>query len=102
MHHDPGSFWQFGLKRCELEDLGGGGNSEEAAQIMKRILDGELGPRREMTLLNSGAALMVAGTCQDLSSGIALAADTIDSGKAKSKLEQLVTYTNSTSFSPEA
>ena len=93
---------QFGLKRCELGDLRGGNTSEEAALIMKRILDGELGPRREMTLLNSGAALMATGTCQDLSSGIALAADSIDSGKAKSKLEQLITYTNSISSSPEA
>ena len=93
---------QFGLKRCALEDLGGGDTSEEAAIIMRRILDGEPGPRREMTLLNSGAALMVAGRCQDLSSGIALAADSIDSGRAISKLEQLITYTNSKSSSPEA
>jgi anthranilate phosphoribosyltransferase len=55
-------------------------------------LEGELGPKRDMLLINSGAALMAAGVALDLQAGVAKAAEIIDSGKAIAKLDQLVAF----------
>ena len=84
----------LGFKKASIEDLKGGKDSEESADQMIKVLGGEKGPKRDMVLLNSGAALMAAGLCADLKSGIAKAADTIDSGAALEKLEQLISFTN--------
>jgi anthranilate phosphoribosyltransferase len=84
---------QFGLKRCRLEDLQGG-NAEQSAAIVRGILDGKTGPRRDVVLLNSGAALYVSGKAATTQDGIRLAAESIDSGKARGKLEQLAELTN--------
>jgi len=84
----------LGLKKASIEDLRGGKDSEESADQMIKVLGGEKGPKRDMVLLNSGAALMASGLCADLKSGIAKAADTIDSGAALEKLEQLISFTN--------
>jgi len=84
----------LGLKKASIEDLKGGKDSEESADQMIKVLGGEKGPKRDMVLLNSGAALMASGLCADLKSGIAKAADTIDSGAALEKLEQLISFTN--------
>ena len=84
---------ELGLTRCDLSDLQGGKTSEDAAAIMRGVLSGDQGSRREMTLLNSGAALMVAGKAENLANGIELAAACIDSGRAIRKLEELVSYT---------
>jgi anthranilate phosphoribosyltransferase len=84
----------FGLNKAKLEDLQGGSNAEEAAKQMRAVLEGKTGAKRDMVLLNSGAALMAAGLCEDLKTGITQAAKTIDSGAALQKLEQLNTFTN--------
>jgi anthranilate phosphoribosyltransferase len=84
----------FGFKKATIEDLKGGKDAQESADQMITILGGEKGPKRDMVLLNSGAALMAAGLCTDLKSGIEKAADTIDSGAALEKLEQLISFTN--------
>jgi len=84
----------LGFKKASIEDLKGGKDSEESADQMIKVLGGEKGPKRDMVLLNSGAALMASGLCADLKSGIAKAADTIDSGAALEKLEQLISFTN--------
>jgi len=84
----------FGLNKAKLEDLQGGSNAEEAAKQMRAVLEGKTGAKRDMVLLNSGAALMAAGLCEDLKTGITQAAKTIDSGAALQKLEQLITFTN--------
>ena len=86
---------EFGLKRAVIEDLQGGSDAAGSAKMMKDILTGEPGPRREMVLLNAGAALMAAGEAEDMRAGIALAADSIDSGKAFSTLESLVALSHS-------
>ncbi|MBT8329798.1 MAG: anthranilate phosphoribosyltransferase [Desulfofustis sp.] len=83
---------EFGLTRAAIEDLQGGSDAAGSARMMKDILSGELGPKREMVLLNAGAALMAAGKAKDIGGGIALAADCIDSGKAVNTLESLVSY----------
>lgn len=82
----------LGFAKATIEDLQGGADAEESAGQMKAVLKGEKGPKRDMVLLNSGAALMAAGLADDLSGGIAKAAETIDSGKALEKLEQLISY----------
>ena len=84
---------EAGLKRCRLEDLRGG-NPEECAAILKKILAGEKGPGRDIVLLNSGAALYVGGAAASIAEGIKLAAASIDSGKAQKKLDRLVEMTN--------
>ncbi len=83
-----------GLKRCVLSDLKGGRDSRESAAIMRGVLSGEKGPRRDMVLLNSGAALLAAGLAGDLREGIALAAACIDNSKALAKLDDLVSFTS--------
>jgi anthranilate phosphoribosyltransferase len=84
----------LGLNISTLDDLDGGSDAAESAGLLLAVLGGEIGPRRDMVLLNSGAALMAAGLCDDLKSGISKAAETIDSRAALTKLEQLVTLTN--------
>lgn len=85
---------EYGLARAELSDLQGGADAEESAQQMREVLAGERGAKRDMVLLNSGAALMVAGLCDGLQAGVDLAEVTIDSGKALAKLDELIAYSN--------
>lgn len=84
---------QFGFKCCRLEELRGG-NANESAQIVTGVLGGKKGPPRDVVLLNSGAALYVSGKAATMQDGIALAVDSIDSGKAGEKLTELVEMTN--------
>ena len=84
---------QFGFCRCEKADLVGGTPQENAA-ITRSILNGEKGPKRDAVLMNAGAALYVAGKVASLRDGIGLAAEIIDSGKAKQKLEEFVRCSN--------
>ncbi len=84
---------ELGLQQCRLENLHGG-SPEECAAILKGILQGEKGPKRDMVLLNSGAALYVSGSADSIAQGMQLAADSIDSGKAAKKLASLVQLTN--------
>jgi anthranilate phosphoribosyltransferase len=78
-----------GLPEAKPEDLIGGDASENAAHI-RAVLGGNLGPFRNIVLLNAAAALLVAGKVKTLRDGVALAAQSIDSGKAKGVLEALV------------
>lgn len=78
----------FGLKRAALSSLRGG-DRHENARIIEGVLQGEAGPRRNIVLMNAGAALVVAGLAQTWRDGAAIAAALIDSGRAFSKLEQL-------------
>lgn len=83
----------MGLTRCNPEDLKGG-TPQDNAEITRRILKGELGPKRNAVLMNAGAALYVAGKAESLKAGVELAAATIDSGKAYEQLEKFVKLTN--------
>jgi anthranilate phosphoribosyltransferase len=83
----------FGLTRCTLADLQGGDAAENAA-IVRGVLAGEGGPKREVVLLNAAFALVAAGVAEDVPAGISLAAEAIDSGRAQEKLEGLVRLTN--------
>jgi anthranilate phosphoribosyltransferase len=75
-----------GLPRARLEALRGG-TPEENAAICVRILQGERSPRRDIVLMNAGAALVAAGLAENVRDGIASAAESIDRGRAYEKLE---------------
>jgi anthranilate phosphoribosyltransferase len=78
----------LGLDEASAADLKGG-NAESNAQMTLDILEGVAGPKRDIVLLNAGAALYLAGLAEDLKAGLALAADSIDSKKALQKLDDL-------------
>ena len=84
---------QFGFEPCRLEDLQGG-DAAENARIVTDILNGKIGPKRDIVLLNSGYALVAAGLAESVDAGIELACDCIDSGRAKATLDDLVRMTN--------
>jgi anthranilate phosphoribosyltransferase len=79
---------ELGFKRCSLEEIKGG-SPEENAKITLKILQGEKGPRRDIVLLNAGTALYAANKAVSISEGVALAIESLDSGKALAKFEQL-------------
>ena len=83
---------QLGLTRCALQALHGGSANHSAA-IIQGIFRGEKGPARDVVLLNSGAALYVSGKADTFEEGIKIAAESIDSGRARQKLDQLVQLT---------
>ncbi|GAB0056517.1 Anthranilate phosphoribosyltransferase [Candidatus Magnetaquicoccaceae bacterium FCR-1] len=83
----------FGIPLAGPADLAGGDAAFNAA-ITRGILAGDPGPRRDIVLLNAGAALLVAGVVTDLPAGIARAAWAVDSGQAGERLERLVRISN--------
>ena len=84
---------EFGFERCTKDDLKGGTPAENA-EITRSILRGEKGHKRNAVLMNAGAALYIAGEAEDIKSGIALAAELIDSGKALDTLEKFIEVSN--------
>jgi len=85
---------ELGFEYCCSNDLKGG-TPEENAAIIQEILNGEKGPRRDIVVLNSAAAIYVAGKADSLDLGVQLAVNSIESGKARDKLEDLCRITNS-------
>ena len=83
----------FDLSMGKQDDLKGGDARENAA-ITLQVLKGQLGPRRDIVLLNAAAGLTAAGKAKDFRDGILLAGEAIDSGAALQKLEQLRKFTN--------
>lgn len=84
---------QFGFERCTLSDLVGGDKFENA-EIAKRILDGEKGPKRDIVVLNSAFCLYMSRNDVTLRECVHIAQEMLDSGKAKSKMEAFVKRTN--------
>ena len=83
---------EFGLRAAPLSSLSGG-DAPENARIIREILGGEKSSRRDVVLMNAAAALVAAGKTEHLKDGAALAASSIDSGKASQKLDALVRFT---------
>ena len=79
----------LGLAPATMADLRGG-NAAFNAGVIRAVLEGERSARRDIGVLNAAAALMVAGRVDDLESGLALAAESIDSGRAVGVLDALV------------
>ncbi len=85
---------EFGFERADKAELVGG-NADENAKITMDILKGAKGPKRDIVLLNSGAAIYISGATKSINEGIEIARESIDSGKALKKLQQVVKVTNS-------
>ncbi|NJD89198.1 MAG: anthranilate phosphoribosyltransferase [Betaproteobacteria bacterium] len=83
---------QFGLDTAPIEAIQVAGPEESRARVLA-VLGGEQGPSHDVVLLNAAAALYVSGIVPSLWDGVALSRDTIASGAAKAKLEQLVSFT---------
>jgi anthranilate phosphoribosyltransferase len=84
---------QFGFDYCKPEDLVGGDPATNA-DIARRILSGEKGPKRDIVLLNSAVCLYMTYNNITLRECVRLAADTIDSGKAMERLNSFVKLSN--------
>jgi anthranilate phosphoribosyltransferase len=82
----------FGISRADLEEVAGGSPAENAAAV-RGVLDGEPGPRRDLVLLNAGAAIYAGGGAPNLERGITLAGEAVDSGRGREILERLVETT---------
>ena len=84
----------FGLQTVSAEALKGG-DADCNARILRGVLDGEEGPQRDVVLLNSAAAIVVGGRAEDITAGLEVARESIDSGKARRALDRLVEVSNS-------
>lgn len=83
----------FGFRGAHISELLGG-DAPVNAHILRGILSGEVdSAKRDVVLLNSGAALVAGGLAPDIASGVRLAAEVLDSGAALAKLDALITYT---------
>jgi anthranilate phosphoribosyltransferase len=80
-----------GLSTCGLEEIKGGSASENARHLLD-VLDGKSGPRRDVAMLNAAAALLVAEVAEDLEEGFRMAAEAVDSGKARRKLDEFLQF----------
>jgi len=86
---EPGD---FGLGEADLEDVAGG-SPEENAATSRAVLDGERGPRRDLVLLNAGAAIYVGDLAGSLAEGVERAAAAVDGGEAGQLLDRLIATT---------
>lgn len=84
----------FGIWRATIDHIRGGGKEDNAA-ITLSILKGEKGPKRDIVLMNSAVALVVGGKTEDFKDAFSIAADSIDSGMALKKLEEVKRVSNS-------
>jgi anthranilate phosphoribosyltransferase len=82
-----------GLSEAPLDAVKGG-DADVNAKALRALLDGATGPYRDTVLMNAGAALVVAGKANDLAEGVALAAASIDQGKARERLDKLIALSN--------
>jgi anthranilate phosphoribosyltransferase len=81
----------FGLERAPLEVMAGG-DAAHNAELIRAILNGEKGPHRDIVLANASAAIVAAGHAADFLEGALLAAQSIDSGAARKKLDALLAF----------
>jgi len=80
---------KLGIKRAAIADIAGGTPQENAKDIMD-VLKGKKGAKRDIIVVNAGAALLVSGNAQNFEAGIKMANESIDSGAALNKLKELV------------
>jgi anthranilate phosphoribosyltransferase len=84
---------QFGFSKTNISELAVSG-AEESLAVIKKVLDNEAGPAKDIVVFNSGAAIYVAGLANSLEAGIEKAKEVIASGAAKAKLEELIKLSN--------
>src|SRR5947199_2509213 len=85
---------EFGLRSAPISAIQGG-HTKANAELIRRMLDVERSPRRDVVLLNSAAALVVAGRADTISQAMPLAAESLNSGRARDKLAKLAEFTSS-------
>lgn len=85
---------EFGFTKTNISELAVNG-AEESLAVIKKVLDNEAGPAKDIVTFNSGAAIYVAGLAESLEAGIKKAKEVITSGAAKAKFEELVNLSNS-------
>lgn len=86
---------EIGIKKRNIAELKGGKTAEENAALLVSILKGEeREAKRDIVLLNAAAAIYVSGTSPDFEDALGRAAESIDSGKAYAKLEELIKATH--------
>ena len=85
---------EFGYSLCSAQDLKGG-SPEENAETIRGILQGASGPKTDIIVLNAAAAIYVGGKAESIERGILVAANSIGSGAANKKLEELCRVSNS-------
>lgn len=88
---------ELGLKTYPLNEMMGG-DPVTNAEIIHRVLQGEKGAYRDVVLANAGACIYVSGLADSIQEGVVIAAESIDTGKAYSKLEQLIQTTGDLSY----
>jgi len=84
---------ELGMEFCTMDELRGG-DALANAEIVRGILAGAQGPRRDIVLINAAFSLVAAGRVATLNEGVAMAEEAIDSGRALAQLEKLVEMTN--------
>ncbi|MGG1551790.1 anthranilate phosphoribosyltransferase [Paenibacillus ferrarius] len=82
----------LGLRAHSIKDVAGG-DAQLNAEIIRHIFAGEKGPHRDIVLANAAACFYVTGLVGTMQQGVKLAANVIDSGKAETKLNELIQYT---------
>lgn len=93
VHTEEWTAASLGLAECRVEELRAGSPEESAGMITAVFANSAPAPQRDIVVANAAAALLAAGAAETLREGVARAAQTIDSGAAASKLEELVAWT---------
>ncbi len=83
----------FGIPKAEIKNFVVN-SPEESASAISEVLGGADGPKRDIVLINASAAIVAGGGAEDLRDGMQIAAESIDSGKAKASLKKLIEMTN--------
>lgn len=83
----------FGFRKADVQSLSGG-DKYENARILRSLFNGEKGPKRDVVLMNTAAALVVADRARDFGDALLMASELIDSGKTAQKLQEIIKVTN--------
>ena len=84
---------EFGISLAAQEEIKGG-SAKENAKVIVDILKGKRGPKRDVVIINSAAALYVGNVCKSIKDGIKISEEIIDSGRALEKMKELVEYSS--------
>ncbi len=86
--------WDFGYKEADIEEIRGG-TPQQNADMLRAVLEGESGPRREIAVINAAAAIVAGNLARGFEKAARLAEEAIDSGEALKKLQDLITLSKS-------
>ena len=84
----------FGFEEANLTEIKGG-TPEDSARMLRSVLEGEKGPRRDVVVMNAAAALVAGNRTSNIKEGVRIAKEVIDNGQALKKLDELVRLSQS-------